>query len=193
MMDVDGVLVATTRLTGRWDRDMEADLGVSPDDLQRAFFTPHFRAIVLGQEPIEPWLGKALAEIAPQVTVEAMLAYWFAKDAELDHQLLADLATYRARGIGLHLATVQEHRRAAHLWTGLGLQDRFDGLHHSAAVGAAKPDPDYYAAVQDRVGQTGQELLLVDDSERNVEAAREAGWQARLWTGEHRLAEVLGF
>jgi len=193
MMDVDGVLIATTRLAGRWDRDLEADLGVKPDDLQRAFFTPHFKAIVLGREPIEPRLGEALAKIAPGVTVEAMLAYWFAKDAELDEELLSDLKGYRARGLSLHLATVQEHRRADHLWNGLNFKARFDGLHHSAAVGAAKPDPAYYAAVQERVGLAAADLLLVDDSTRNVEAAREAGWQARLWTGEQRLAEVLGF
>ncbi|MGA0602954.1 HAD family hydrolase [Caulobacter sp. KR2-114] len=193
MMDVDGVLVTRLRPGWRWDADMEADLGVKPDDLQQAFFARYFRPIVLGQEPLEPWLAKALAEIAPHVTAQRMMAYWFEKDAVLDHQLLADLEGYRARGIELHLATIQEHNRATHLWEALRFKDRFDGLHHSAAVGFAKPDPDYYAATQRRVGLPAAELLLVDDSERNVEAALAAGWQARHWTGERRLAEVLGF
>ena len=43
----------------------------------------------------------------------------------------------RRTGVELHLVTVQEHRRAAYLWHDLGLRERFDGLHHSAAVGLA--------------------------------------------------------
>lgn len=193
MMDVDGVLVTRLRPGWRWDADLEADLGIRPDDLQQGFFARYFQPIVLGREPLEPWLAKALAEIAPHVTAQQMMAYWFEKDAVLDHQLLADLEDYRARGLQLHLATVQEHNRAQHLWENLGFKHRFDGLHHSAAVGFAKPDPAYYAETQRRVGLLPEDLLLVDDSERNVDAARAAGWQARHWTGERRLADVLGF
>jgi len=175
MVDVDGVVVRHLRPGHRWDADLEADLGVKPADLQRVFFEPHFKSIVRGLEPIEPRLTQALLEIAPNVTAQAMMAYWFEKDAALDHVLLGALAGYRARGLKLHLATVQEHRRADYLWTTLGLKDRFDGLQHSAAVGHAKPEPAYYAAVEARTGFASDELLLIDDSERNVEAAIAAG------------------
>ncbi len=193
MVDVDGVIVRHPVPGHRWDADLEADLGVRPADLQRAFFEPHFKAIVRGLEPIEPRLAQALGEIAPAVTAQALMAYWFAKDAALDHVLLDTLATYRARGLQLHLATVQEHRRADYLWNTLGLKDRFDGLCHSAIIGHAKPDPAYYAAAEARTGFAAQELLLLDDSERNVAAAKAAGWQGRIWTGEAPLSEVLGF
>lgn len=193
MVDVDGVVVRHQKPGHRWDADLEADLGVKPSDLQRVFFEPHFKAIARGLEPIEPRLTQALAQIAPTVTTEALMAYWFEKDSALDYVLLDALATYRARGLKLHLATVQEHRRAGYLWSALGLQDRFDGLQHSAAVGHTKPEQAYYAAVEARTGFTPDELLLIDDSARNVEAAIAAGWQGRLWTGERPLGEVLGF
>ncbi|HWA60696.1 MAG TPA: HAD-IA family hydrolase [Caulobacteraceae bacterium] len=190
MVDVDGVVVR--RPDGRrWDADMLADLGVDPGALQAAFFQPHFKTIVLGQAPIEPRLEGVLAAIAPHVATEAMLAYWFEKDAHLDHVLLDDLAALRASGVALHLATVQEHRRAAWLWETLGLKDRFDGLHHSAAVGHAKPDLAYYRAVEARTGFAPADLVLIDDSARNVEAARAAGWGAAFWSGEERLETVL--
>jgi putative hydrolase of the HAD superfamily len=193
MVDVDGVVVRHLKPGHRWDADMEADLGVKPADLQRTFFEPHFKSIVRGLEPIEPRLAEALQAIAPHVTAQAMMAYWFEKDAALDHGLLDALAAYRARGLALHLATVQEHRRADYLWTTLGLKHRFDGLQHSAAVGHAKPEPAYYAAVEARTGFAPHELLLIDDSQRNIDAAITAGWQGRFWTGERPLAEVLGF
>ena len=190
MVDVDGVIVI--RPDGRrWDADLAADLGVEPADLQRAFFNAHWPAIVTGRARIEDCLPAALAQIAPHVSAEALIAYWFAKDACLNTPLLDDLAALRAAGTPLHLATVQDHRRADYLWTTLGFKDRFDGLHHSAAVGQAKPDLAYFRAVADRVALPPADLLLIDDSLRNVEAAMEAGWQARLWTGEQSVAAVL--
>jgi putative hydrolase of the HAD superfamily len=190
MVDVDGVLVRGPP-GWRWDEDLEADLGIKPDDLQRQFFTPHFADVVFGRAELEERLALALPAFAPHVTARQLIAYWFEKDAHLDHQLLADLATVRARGIQLHLATVQEQRRADYLWTTLGLKDHFDGLHHSAAYGVGKPDPAYFSAVERRTGFTAAELLLIDDRQTNVDAAVAAGWGGVLWTGQQRLGDVL--
>ena len=191
MVDVDGVIVRHPRHGRRWDERLEADLGIKPDDLQRRFFAPYFRDIVLGREALEDRLALVLPAIAPAVTPQQLITYWFEQDAHLDPVLLGDLASYRAGGLQLHLATVQEHRRAAYLWDDLGLKDRFDGLHHSAAVGAKKPDARYFVAVQARTGFAPAELLLIDDSDVNVAAAKAAGWGGLLWTGEHRLPGLL--
>lgn len=190
MVDVDGVLVI--RPGGRrWDATLEADLGVKVADLQAKFFDARFHDIVRGKADLEPLLAEALASFAPHVSAPQMMEYWFAKDSHLDHQLLDDLAAIRARGIPLHLCTIQEHRRAAYLWDRLGFRDRFDGLHHSARYGVAKPDLAYFRAVEAEIGLSGPDLLLIDDGINNVEGARAAGWQARHWTGEQRLADVL--
>ena len=190
MVDVDGVIVV--RPAGRrWAADLMADLGVDPADLQAAFFTPHWPAIVTGRARIEDHLPAALARIAPEVAAETLIAYWFEKDAILDQVLLDDLSALRATGVPMHLATVQDHRRADHLWNALGLKGRFDGLLHSALIGHAKPDPAYFDAVARRLDTAPADLLLLDDSPRNVAAAIGAGWQGRLWTGEQSLADCL--
>ena len=190
MVDVDGVIVV--RPDGRrWDADLQADLGVDPADLQTAFFTPHWPAIILGQARIEDRLPAALSRIAPGLSAEDLIAYWFEKDSVLNQPLLDDLADLRAAGVPMHLATVQEHRRASYLWDVLRLSDRFDGLLHSAMIGHAKPDPAYFTAVAGRLGASPGDLLLLDDSPRNVAAAIACGWQARLWDGSAPLADVL--
>lgn len=190
MVDVDGVIVR--RPDGkRWDHALEADLGINADALQREFFRPHFNDIVLGRAALEDRLAPVLAQIAPHASAERLMAYWFAADAHLDEGLLADLAAIRASGTPLHLATVQEHRRAAYLWNDLALKERFDAMHYAAAYGAAKPDPAFYNAVASRTGFAPGDLLLLDDSRTNVIAARDAGWQARLWSGEQTLSAVL--
>jgi putative hydrolase of the HAD superfamily len=191
MVDVDGVLAISPEGC-RWDADMEADLGVAPADLQMHLFAERFRECVLGRAALEDQLAEVLPLFAPAVSPECLMAYWFEKDSRLDQVLLDDLEQARAGGLPLYLATVQEHRRADYLWNALKLHERFDGCLHSARMGAAKPDPAYFDAAAKEVALSPVDLLLIDDSARNVEAALAAGWRAKLWvTGESRLGEVL--
>jgi putative hydrolase of the HAD superfamily len=189
MVDVDGVIV-TPRLGG-WAADLERDLGVAPQALAERFFARHWDDVALGRAGLHERLAPVLAEIAPGVSSERLAAYWFSKDSVLDYQLLDDLALMRARGLSLHLATVQEHCRAAHLWTRLGLREQFDAMHYAADLGCAKPDPAFFAAIGARTGYAPDEMLLIDDRADNVEAARAAGWAAVIWTGEIRLPDLL--
>jgi putative hydrolase of the HAD superfamily len=189
MVDVDGVLI-TPRLGG-WAADMQADLGLSRADLADHFFAVHWEDICLGKAGLHERLGPVLARIAPHLTSQQLAAYWFAKDAVLDYQLLDDLALVRARGVQVHLATVQEHERAAYLWNRLGFRGQFDAMHYAADIGAGKTDPEFYAAVEARTGFVGDQLLLIDDTPANIVAARAAGWRALPWTGAARLPDLL--
>jgi len=189
MIDVDGVVIRPR--PGGWAAEIEADLGVSRALLGDSFFGPHWEDVVMGRAGLMERLAPVLAQHAPHVTADALVAYWFEKDAELDHELLADLARLRTEGWGLHLATVQEHLRAAHLWTTLGLSARFDAIHYSAAYGCGKPDAAFFHAVAARTGFAPGEMLLLDDKLDNVEGARAAGWLGALWTGAEPLSAVL--
>lgn len=189
MIDVDGVVIVPR--PGGWTVGIEADLGITRAALQTHFFGPHWADVMLGRAALHDRLGPVLAEHAPHLTSHALADYWFAKDAILDEVLLADLAALRATGVRLHLATVQEHERAAYLWTALGFRDRFDAMHYAAELGAAKPDPAFYAGIEARTGFAPSDLTLIDDKADNVDAARAAGWGGILWDGTQRLAEVL--
>ena len=189
MVDVDGVVIVPP--PGGWAATMEADLGLSGATLRARFFKPHWEDVTLGRAGLHERLAPVLAEIAPHLTSADLVAYWFAKDSRLDETLLADLAAVRAGGVEVHLATVQEHERAAYLWDRLGFRDWFDAMHYAADLGAKKPDPAFFAAIEARTGFAPGEMLLVDDLPANVEAARAAGWGAVLWSGRERLADVL--
>lgn len=182
ILDVDGVLVTGRPSDGRpWASGLRDDLGVDPDALHRAFFAPHWQAVVTGRAPLRPTLGAALAAVAPDVPADRLVDYWFRHDARIDATLLAALAGLRAGGLPVHLATNQEHERARYLLEDLGLAGHVDGCHHSAALGCAKPERAFFDAVARRVGLAPDVLLLVDDSPANVAAARDGGWRAMLW------------
>jgi putative hydrolase of the HAD superfamily len=189
MVDVDGVVVVPP--PGGWAVTLEADLGLPPAVLQEHLFAAHWGDVILGRADLRDRLCAVLATHAPHLSAERVMAYWFEKDSLLDHVLLADLAAVRSNGLQLHLATVQEHRRADYLWTTLGLGERFDAMHYAADLGAKKPDAAFFHAIAARTGFAPAEMLLIDDKAENVEAARAAGWGGVLWTGRDRLAEVL--
>jgi putative hydrolase of the HAD superfamily len=184
MVDVDGVLVDGRPEDGRhWQTSLEEDLGFTSESLHEAFFAPHWENIVLGRAGLMEHLTTSLLRIAPHVSPDEFVSYWFEKDSRLATALLLELSLVRSAGIPVYLATNQEHLRAAYLMETLGLAGHVDGIFYSASLGAKKPDIEFFAKIQAGVGLNGDEMLLIDDDRRNVEAARRAGWQALHWTG----------
>lgn len=190
MVDVDGVVIVHPDECG-WIANLERDLGISASALQSAFFARHWKDISHGRAALRERLAPVLHELNPAISCERLIRYWFSNDAHLDEALLAQLAAIRAGGLEIHLATVQEHERAHYLWKDLDLQSRFDGFHYAAELGCAKPDASFYEAVERRTGYAPRDLLLLDDAVENVEAARDRGWAAALWTGDTCLRTVI--
>ena len=190
MVDVDGVVIRHPDPRG-WARHLERDLGLSPEALQTAFFQQHWQDIVLGRAGLRERLAPVLAQIASHLGPDQLVRYWFENDAHLDKNLLAQLAPIRARGVQLHLATVQEHERAQYIWNELALREHFDGMHYAAELGWAKPDAPFFRAVEAKAGFPAAEIFFVDDKQANVDAARALGWSAALWDGTRSLSELI--
>jgi putative hydrolase of the HAD superfamily len=191
MLDVDGVLVDGRPEDGRhWQTSVEEDLGFTSDALHEQFFAPYWENIVLGRAGLMEHLTTALQKIAPHVSPAEFASYWFERDSRLVSPFLAELSLVRSAGIHVYLATNQEHLRAAYLMEKLGLAEHVDGIFYSARLGARKPDREFFARVQAAVGLRGEEMLLVDDSRQNVEAALKAGWQALHWT-KHSSPDIV--
>jgi len=188
MLDVDGVVVRDPEARP-WTADLQAELGIDPAELASEFFDVYFDEVLLGRADLIERLDHVLPTLGA-VSSGELVAYWFTRDSTLDAQLLADLDAARSQGLQLHLATLQEHRRASFLWEQLGLCEHFDAMHYSAALGATKSDPAFYSTVEGRTGLAPGTHCLIDDRIENVEAARRAGWQAFLWMPSSRLRDV---
>ena len=66
-----------------------------------------------------------------------------------------------------------------------------DEWFFSGDLGIAKPDPDIYALVTQRLEVPAAEIVFFDDRQINVEGARNAGWNAHLWTSGEQTRETL--
>jgi putative hydrolase of the HAD superfamily len=62
-----------------------------------------------------------------------------------------------------------------------GYDALFDVSCYSWELGAAKPDPAFFAAAARRIGGDPAAILFIDDAALNVAAAREAGLAAEQW------------
>lgn len=59
---------------------------------------------------------------------------------------------------------------------GKGIGDYFNVLHCSYEMGVCKPDPEIFLAALREDGFTPEETIFVDDSSKNIEAARKLGF-----------------
>ncbi|MFC4120012.1 HAD family hydrolase [Nonomuraea zeae] len=69
--------------------------------------------------------------------------------------------------------------------------DGFDHLLFSHRLGHRKPAPAAFEAASQRLGAAPGDILFIDDSPANVDAARAAGWTAVRFRGAETLSQVL--
>jgi 2-haloacid dehalogenase len=69
--------------------------------------------------------------------------------------------------------------------------DLFEDIIVSGEEGVAKPDPQIFEILRERVGHSLGDCIFIDDSARNVEAAGGAGLDAILFTDTGHLREDL--
>lgn len=87
------------------------------------------------------------------------------------------------------------HARSIFKGAGIPLEDIFKKCYYSFEMKALKPSEAFYKAVIEDVGMSGEEMLFIDDSRRNVEGAIAAGLPAVYYEPgtdlDALLAEVL--
>ena len=185
LFDVDGVLLFPWRFRAH----LAEEFGITPDQT-RPFFRGPFERCVIGEADLFDELPPFLDEWNWPGTTSSFVATWFACDSTPNDRVLEFIVNLRSLGVSCHIASTQERHRAAFLVRKLDLAARFNSVHFSCDVGAAKPDAQYFHAVKRRLGNSNGELLFVDDCRENVAAAIDAGWQAIHYNGLDCLRQV---
>lgn len=71
VLDVDGVLLDPTRAgRGGWQSALGEEHGLDPSLLDEVFFQRSWPDVIVGREPIEPALARALSELGWEIDVE---------------------------------------------------------------------------------------------------------------------------
>lgn len=186
LFDADGVL---QHLPGGWYAAAEPFLGDGSEAFLRAAWALEMPLLTGGDVDFLAALEGLLVEHGSSAQVaEVYAAVWssvetVAATADVVHRV-------RAAGYGVHLGTNQAAHRSHFMRATLGYDDLFDVSCYSYDLGVAKPDPSFFHRAADRIGAEPSEILFVDDSATNAEAARSAGMSAIHWTfdGDERRA-----
>jgi len=177
MFDADGVL---QELPGGWIAAAEPYFGVRAlEFLQRSYDAQ--LPTLSGQGDHLAILTAVLAEFGIAAALEDVYRDIWLR-VEPAPASLAVVRALRERGYGVHLGTNQERYRAAHMREALGYDALFDVSCYSCELGAAKPDPAFFAEAVRRIGAEPPVILFIDDTTQNVAAARDAGLTAEQWS-----------
>lgn len=179
LFDADGVIVHPMM---QFSRHLSDVYGITPEKT-RSFFSGEFDQCLLGRERLEDVLPPFLAEWGWPLSTEEFIATWMREDDHVDGRLAAVIRGLRRRGYRCGLATLQERNRAAYMRSSMAFELLFDALFFSCELGSMKPDLQFYALIEQQLGQPGQSILFWDDRPHNVEAARQQGWNAEVYLG----------
>lgn len=178
LFDADGVLINGEMFT----HVFASEFGVSTD-LMLPFFEGPFRDCIVGNADLKEVVAPHLAEWGWNKGVDAFLKYWFKAEHRIDQELVDYIQTIRKQGIRCFIATNQEKHRSQYMLDNMGFAESFDDLFASAHFGHRKPSMEFYEKVMNGLGAVKkEEVLFWDDTPKNVEAAREFGIHAEIYT-----------
>ncbi|WP_052249519.1 HAD family hydrolase [Tateyamaria sp. ANG-S1] len=136
-----------------------------------------------GQADLRAELVEWIDFAGHDVDADAFMAYWFAKDALPDAEVLAHLNRPGVRHV---IGTNNEPRRAGYIENQMGFGSRVERIFASGRIGHAKPDAEYFTHIEDWSEAPTPAHVLIDDTKRNVDAAQARGWDAFHFTDQTR-------
>ncbi len=174
--DFDGVLNDNFRDGAfLWSTRFEDDFGVPLERFQSHLFgSGRFTQVLRGREDILDLLRDFCDASGCAHPPEAILAYWFERD-DFPNRACLDLIDKLA--VPSVIATNNEGRRAAYIRDQMGYGARVAEIFAAAEIGVAKPDEGFFEHIRTWGQRSPAEMLLVDDTHGNVEAADRLGWQ----------------
>ena len=189
VFDFGGVIVNM-----RWDvaNEIEKEYGFERSTLARALYDNElWRGVEVGKGDIEAWrlaAHRRLEEIAGK-ELPPLHQRWRESWGPIKENM--ELIRALRPPYKVSILSNADSSLVGRLKDGMNIHHWFDDVISSADVGLAKPDPAIYRLAADRLALSIEECLFIDDTERNVVAARETGMAAihfRVYEGDN-LAE----
>ncbi len=183
LIDLDGVV-------RRWDSPEAVELrhGLEPGTLLRtAMAWELLRPAVAGEITDAEWMGLVADRLPldPSPAAEAV-AEWQSHRGSVDEEALGFVRDVRAAGKLVGLSTNATDRLRGDL-DALGLAGEFDAVISSSELHIHKPAPEFFVRASAILGEAPQLVLVVDDDDRAVRAARALKMPAYRWTGSQDL------
>ena len=172
LFDADGVLQQPVE--GGREKIACLDGSAAPNE---AFLQDFFRAempCLRGDADMADTVAEVLKKWDSPFSVERAIET-HTKIVEVNPESIEVVRALRRSGVPAYLATNQHEYRARYMSEVFGYADIFDGEFYSCRLGAMKPEVGYFHAILKSLPYQPEQLLFIDDRDRNVAAARSVG------------------
>jgi len=185
--DADGVVVNPQM---QFSKHLKEKCAISPE-MTQSFFRGIFNDCLIGRASLEDVLPTFLKNWGWKDSVDEFIDLWLLSDHVIDIRIINTIQRLRHNKIICCLATSQERNRAEYMKAKMGFLDVFDHLFFSCEVGWQKPQHAYYQHIEKTLSLEKQSILFWDDSRVNIEAAREFGWNAEVYTEFDEFEKII--
>lgn len=174
LIDFDGVL---RHWTGTEIHDAEHQLGIVKGTLLSTAFAQAYQdPVITGEITDNEWRQSVRTELHKQycdLTCNVLMAAWENASWEIDHSFIQNIQTI-APNSSLVLVTNATTRLQQDL-SNSGLENLFNLVVNSSAIGVAKPAPDFFKNALHSANVSASDAIFIDDTLENVEAAQSMG------------------
>ncbi len=189
LTDLDGVI---RFFPARRDSEIEERHGLAPKIISRIAFRPELLdQAITGKISDEIWRERilgSLQDLEPNRDARSAVAEWSSYPGEIN---LETLSLLRELSPGpLALLTNATSRLARDLKS-LKVLSYFDLILNSSELGVAKPASEIFQIACERLSLSASQVLFLDDSEKNVAAARSVGLVAMHFSTIEKLKDDL--
>jgi len=186
--DLDGVIISRKNAEGKhyWEETIEEDLKINLESMMEFLFTPSSKnmwtEILRGEKDIKKLFNNWLKNNSYNINAKKLLTY-LAEKIVFDNRILDKANLLKQQGLTTFLATHQEPFRADYLWNKKNLKEHFEDIFIPKKVGGyLKHEPEFFNTIENQLNYKPEEMLLIDDRLRNIETAKNTGWQAYHYT-----------
>lgn len=184
--DVDGVLIngfhAREERRNRWDKNIEADLGIRFENFQE-IFGQWFPEVLQGRLDFEEEMDRWLKRNDYDLKAWQVINYWHQKDSDVESSVIEVVCKLSVLpDLKLYTATNQTHARIIYLRDVLRWGYYFSDFYYSARLGCLKNNPEYFIKIENHLGSSPESeiFLYFDDDPVNIQIAAARGWNAVL-------------
>jgi putative hydrolase of the HAD superfamily len=190
LTDLDGVI---RYWTSEALNVKEERLGLTKGHLFGICFEKNILAqVVTGQISDREWREIVQARLSSSISktdAKELVKLWANSEIQIDKKIV-EIYKQHFPGVKIVLTTNATTRLREDL-KNQGLEDKIDEIMNSSELGVAKPAHEYFIEVLSRLGVRMDEVIYIDDTAANVEAASELGIRSHHYQNHKRLVEFL--
>lgn len=201
LFDIDGVLLDHEDCNGHnWCREFKNDFNIPVEVIEQLHKNAaKWKELSLGKIQLENYLKDFLSEHnINTVNALQLVSYISNHDICTRKYMFEEVAKIKERcgnKYKLCIATHQEPNKADRLWYVEGYKNYFDGMYTSYGVGHLKTEIEFYNVISNDLGIKNNQMMLIDDKQKNVDTAKSAGCDGYLYTTfediKHNLFDTL--